>query len=151
MRTRETSLDLAKQGQFPSPSIISCLSDAVHFRKVLLWVLEGTETQGPLQICLVCKIFSKKAESSDQQETRRTRYWHPQRNVFVGASIRWNILKQCMLIIERITTRVVIDVRDILWCYSCFTNEKCLICRNSALEDSPIKNENIEAFARQLK
>ena len=30
----------------------------------------------------------KKAESSDQQETRRTRYWHPQRNVFVGAPIR---------------------------------------------------------------
>ena len=49
------------EASFP-PSIVSCLSDAVRFRKVLLWVLEGTETQGPLQICLVCKIFSKKAE-----------------------------------------------------------------------------------------
>jgi len=48
------------EASFPR-SIVSCLSDAVRFRKVLLWVLEGTETQGPLQICLVCKIFSKKS------------------------------------------------------------------------------------------
>ena len=58
-----------KQSEANFPTLeYCCLSDAARFRKVLLWVLEKTETQGPLQICLLCKVFSKKRRSSDEQK-----------------------------------------------------------------------------------
>ena len=53
--------------------------------EVLLRVLK-TETQGPLQIRLLRKVFSKKCGASDQQETKDEQYWHPQTNMIIGAS-----------------------------------------------------------------